>query len=81
MVTTASDCKFSQVGNVLLYFSTLSAAFGLKVPLSPYLPPAEDARQRLVEAIHKVATARQLETQGSSSRQLLYIAYVLMMSV
>lgn len=57
----------------------LAAAFGLKVPLSPYLPPAEDARQRLVTAIRKVAAAHHLEIQGSS-RQLLYIAYALMMS-
>lgn len=36
------------VGNVILYFSTLAAAFRLKSPLPPYLPPAEDSRQRLV---------------------------------
>lgn len=36
------------VGNVILYFSTLAAAFRLKSPLPPYLPPAETARQRLV---------------------------------
>ncbi len=36
------------VGNVILYFSVLSAAFKLKVPLPPYLPPAEQSRQRLV---------------------------------
>jgi len=69
----------AMVGNVLLFFSTLSAAFWLKVPLSPYLPPAEDARQRLVEAIRKFASGHQLEIHGSSSRRVLYIAYVLMM--
>lgn len=36
------------VGNIILYFSTLSAAFALKSPLPPYLPPAEEARLRLV---------------------------------
>ena len=36
------------VGNVILYFSTLSAAFRLKAPLPPYLPPAEKSRQELV---------------------------------
>ena len=36
------------VGNVILYFSTLAASFRLKCPLPPYLPPAEDARLRLV---------------------------------
>lgn len=38
------------VGNVILYFSTLAAAFRLKSPLPPYLPPAEDSRQRLVSS-------------------------------
>ena len=36
------------VGNVVLYFSVLSAAFKIKAPLPPYLPPAERSRQRLV---------------------------------
>lgn len=36
------------VGNIILYFSTLSSAYRLKVPLPPYLPPAEKARQNLV---------------------------------
>lgn len=36
------------VGNVILYFSMLAAAFRLKSPLPPYLPPAEESRQRLV---------------------------------
>lgn len=40
------------VGNIILYFSTLSAAFSLKSPLPPYLPPAEDARLRLVSGSH-----------------------------
>ena len=36
------------VGNVILYFSVLASAFRLKSPLPPYLPPAEQARRRLV---------------------------------
>lgn len=36
------------VGSVILYFSVLASAFRLKSPLPPYLPPAEDARLRLV---------------------------------
>lgn len=39
------------VGNVILFFSVLSAGFKLKVPLPPYLPPAEQSRQRLVRII------------------------------
>ncbi len=37
------------VGNVILYFSVLSAAFKLKVPLPPYLPPAEQSSSTLGE--------------------------------
>lgn len=36
------------VGNIVLYFSTLASAFRLKAPLPPYLPPAEESRERLV---------------------------------
>jgi hypothetical protein len=36
------------VGNIILSFSTLASAFRLKAPLPPYLPPAEQSRQRLV---------------------------------
>lgn len=39
------------VGNVILYFSVLAAAFRLKSPLPPYLPPAEASRQRLVRRL------------------------------
>jgi hypothetical protein len=35
------------VGNIILGFSTLASAFQLKAPLPPYLPPAEECRQRL----------------------------------
>ncbi|KZT41476.1 hypothetical protein SISSUDRAFT_981821 [Sistotremastrum suecicum HHB10207 ss-3] len=65
------------VGNVLLYFSTLSSAFRLKTPLPPYLPPAEKSRQRLVEAIRNLDIVRNRDVQGS--RQLLYHAYALSM--
>ena len=36
------------VGNIILSFSTLAAAFRIKAPLPPYLPPAEESRRRLV---------------------------------
>ena len=39
------------VGNIILSFSTLASAFRLKAPLPPYLPPAEECRQRLVRNI------------------------------
>ncbi|KAI8985654.1 Fusaric acid resistance protein-like-domain-containing protein [Trametes punicea] len=65
------------VGNVILYFSTLAAAFRLKSPLPPYLPPAENARQRLVDAIRRLEVVRSREVKGS--RHLLFFAYALTM--
>jgi hypothetical protein len=65
------------VGNIILYFSTLASAFRLKAPLPPYLPPAEKARQQLVEAIRRLDVVRKREIKGS--RQLLYFAYALTM--
>ncbi|KAM5533752.1 hypothetical protein V8D89_012625 [Ganoderma adspersum] len=65
------------VGNVILYFSTLAAAFRLKSPLPPYLPPAEDSRQRLVEAIRKLDVVRNRDAKGS--RHLLFFAYAVTM--
>jgi len=66
------------VGNTMLYFAVLSSAFRLKAPLPPYLPPAEQSRQRLVEAIRNLDIVKKKQVQVS--RQLLYFAYALMMS-
>jgi len=65
------------VGNVLLYLSTLSAAFQLKAPLPPYLPPAETSRQRLVDAIRNLEVVKNRNAKGS--RHLLFFAYTLTM--
>jgi len=65
------------VGNIILYFSTLSSAFRLKAPLPPYLPPAEQSRQRLVDAIRRLDIVRNRDVKGS--RQLLFFAYALTM--
>ncbi|KAI0708907.1 Fusaric acid resistance protein-like-domain-containing protein [Cerioporus squamosus] len=65
------------VGNVILYFSVLASAFRLKSPLPPYLPPAEDSRLRLVEAIRKLDVVRNRDIKGS--RHLLFFAYALTM--
>ena len=48
------------VGNVILYFSTLSAAFRLKAPLPPYLPPAEKSRQELVKVFLAITYSESL---------------------
>ncbi|KIJ60068.1 hypothetical protein HYDPIDRAFT_99557 [Hydnomerulius pinastri MD-312] len=65
------------VGNIILYFSTLASAFRLKAPLPPYLPPAEKARERLVDAIRKLDVVKHRDV--NASRQLLFFAYALTM--
>jgi len=65
------------VGNIILYFSTLASAFRLKAPLPPYLPPAEKARERLVDAIRRLDVVKNREVHAS--RQLLFFAYALTM--
>ncbi|KAF9237441.1 Fusaric acid resistance protein-like-domain-containing protein [Melanogaster broomeanus] len=65
------------VGNIILYFSTLASAFRLKAPLPPYLPPAEKARERLVDAIRKLDVVKHRDVK--LSRQLLFFAYALTM--
>ncbi|KIJ18476.1 hypothetical protein PAXINDRAFT_167078 [Paxillus involutus ATCC 200175] len=65
------------VGNIILYFSTLASAFRLKAPLPPYLPPAEKARERLVDAIRKLDVVKNRDVKAS--RQLLFFAYALTM--
>ncbi|KAK3848266.1 MAG: Fusaric acid resistance protein-like-domain-containing protein, partial [Linnemannia gamsii] len=42
------------VGNVLLYFYTIASALRLKTPLPPYLPPANNARLRLIQKIRQL---------------------------
>ncbi|KAF9063974.1 Fusaric acid resistance protein-like-domain-containing protein [Rhodocollybia butyracea] len=65
------------VGNIILFFSTLASAFRLKAPLPPYLPPAEESRQRLVQAIRQLEVVRNRDVKGS--RQLLFFAYAMAM--
>jgi hypothetical protein len=65
------------VGNIILYFSVLASAFKLKAPLPPYLPPAERAQQRLVDAIRRLDVVKNRQVKGS--RQLLFFAYALTM--
>ncbi|KAG6336645.1 hypothetical protein ID866_2452 [Astraeus odoratus] len=65
------------VGNIILYFSVLASAFRLKAPLPPYLPPAEEARESLVDAIRQLDVVKNRE--ANASRQLLFFAYALTM--
>ncbi|KAF8739889.1 Fusaric acid resistance protein family, partial [Rhizoctonia solani] len=65
------------VGNILLYFSTLSGAFQLKTPLPPYLPPAEQARKKLVDAVRQLEVVKNRDIKAS--KHLLFFAYVMLM--
>ncbi|KAG6862245.1 hypothetical protein C0995_002176 [Termitomyces sp. Mi166 len=69
--------RHEMVGNILLSLSTLASAFRLKAPLPPYLPPVEESRQRLVDAIRRLDVVRNRDVKGS--RQLLFFAYALTM--
>lgn len=51
------------VGNVLLMFYTFAGALILKQPLPTYLPPARQARKRLIERMHHVITEIEQEDQ------------------
>ncbi|KAI6002886.1 Fusaric acid resistance protein-like-domain-containing protein [Pisolithus albus] len=64
-------------GNIVLYFSVLASAFRLKAPLPPYLPPAEEARKRLVDAIRQLDVVKNRDVKAS--KQLLFFAYALTM--
>ncbi|KIK69372.1 hypothetical protein GYMLUDRAFT_35450 [Collybiopsis luxurians FD-317 M1] len=64
-------------GNIILFFSVLASAFRLKAPLPPYLPPAEESRQQLVNAIRNLEVVRNRDVKGS--KQLLFFAYAMAM--
>ncbi|TIB78009.1 hypothetical protein E3Q23_00950 [Wallemia mellicola] len=77
------------VGNVLLFFSVIASSFHSKSPLPPYLPPANKARQNLMDKIQSVSCTdtrpststkdtNYLEMQSSTSH-LLVFAYALCM--
>ncbi|KAF9976229.1 hypothetical protein BGZ73_008936 [Actinomortierella ambigua] len=69
------------VGNVLLYFYTLASALRLKTPLPPYLPPANQARRRLIHKIRQlpVVQNKAVLTAEDDVRYIFYYAYVLVM--
>jgi hypothetical protein len=65
-------------GNIILYFYTLSAGFRLRIPMPPYLPPAEPARERLVDAIRDLDVVKRRSVRAGG-RHLLFFAYALAM--
>ncbi|KAL7419461.1 hypothetical protein Q5752_006299 [Cryptotrichosporon argae] len=77
-VVPVNPLRREMAGSVILYFYTLSAGFRLRTPMPPYLPPAERARQRLVEAIRSLDIVRRRSVRGGG-RHLLFFAYALAM--
>ncbi|KAG0318433.1 hypothetical protein BGZ97_003784 [Linnemannia gamsii] len=69
------------VGNVLLYFYTLASALRLKTPLPPYLPPANNARLRLIQKIRQLPVVQNkvVMAEDSDERYVFYYAYALVM--
>lgn len=63
----------TMVGNILLLFGLLSTAIELKSPMPPFLPPAEQARQRLLRRVRMIANDRH------SSHEFLFYAYAVAM--
>lgn len=69
------------VGNVLLYFYTIASALRLKTPLPPYLPPANNARLRLIQKIRQLPVVQNkvVLTEDNDERYIFYYAYALVM--
>ncbi|KAF9998404.1 hypothetical protein BGZ79_007927 [Entomortierella chlamydospora] len=69
------------VGNVLLYFYTIASALRLKTPLPPYLPPANDARLRLIQKIRQLPVVQNkvVMTEDNDERYIFFYAYALVM--
>lgn len=74
------DQKEARQTGLRTQFYTLSAGFRLRTPMPPYLPPAEHARQRLVEAIRGLDVVKRRSVRGGG-RHLLFFAYALAMQV
>lgn len=70
----------NQVGNVILFFSILASALSLKTPLPAYLPPASQARERLVQRLLQLPVVQNRVVRGEGSEGLLYLAYSVAMS-
>ncbi|KAI8376126.1 Fusaric acid resistance protein-like-domain-containing protein [Radiomyces spectabilis] len=68
-------------GNVLLYFYLLASALQLKTPLPPYLPPAEECREKLMERLQTMPTVMHSPSQDVDTDEcyMVYYAYVVLM--
>lgn len=64
---------------MLLYFTFLAAAFELKAPVSPFLPPAAHARMRMIEKLYSLPIVKKRIVRGGVE-SLLYLGYALVLS-
>ncbi|KAH9818700.1 Fusaric acid resistance protein-like-domain-containing protein [Melampsora americana] len=72
-VLPAQAERRTMVGNVLLLFGLLSTAIELKSPMPPFLPPAEQARERLLGRV------RAISDTDHSQNDFLFFAYAVAM--
>lgn len=70
----------SNASLTVLQLYTISSGFRLRTPMPPYLPPAEIARQELVQAIRSLGPVKHRSVQGGG-KHLLFFAYALAMQV
>ncbi|KAJ8295574.1 putative membrane protein [Rhodotorula toruloides] len=73
-VLPVNEQRREMVGNVILYLALLSSAVSAKTPLPPFLPPAEQARERLVAKLRDLEVVKRRLVRGGSE-SLLYYAY------
>ncbi|GAA5989203.1 hypothetical protein JCM10908_001207 [Rhodotorula pacifica] len=77
-VVPVSRERREMVGNVTLFLSLLSSSVILKTSLPAYLPPAKEARQRLLSRLRDLEVVKQRQLRNGT-RSLIYYAYVIMM--
>ncbi|KAI8646874.1 hypothetical protein BD408DRAFT_335945 [Parasitella parasitica] len=82
----ASREFMEMAGNVFLYFYLLASALQLKTPLPPYLPPAENTRQLLMQKLQQLPLVMEISIQGHELAEekkdecyMVYYAYVVLM--
>uniref|UniRef100_A0A0K3CLP7 DUF221-domain-containing protein n=2 Tax=Rhodotorula toruloides TaxID=5286 RepID=A0A0K3CLP7_RHOTO len=73
-VLPVNEQRREMVGNVILYLALLSSAVSAKTPLPPFLPPAKQARERLVAKLRDLEVVKRRLVRGGSE-SLLYYAY------
>jgi hypothetical protein len=78
-VIPVNPYRRAMVGNVLLFFSLLASSVSLKTPLPAYLPPAFEARERLIERMKELEVFKKRRVRREDPKYLLYLAYTVIM--